>query len=321
MAKKVKMVRIDMTSRHYLFKGDCMEFLKAMPDESAQLIVSSPPYCMGREYEGSTNPADFLMQHQLLLPELLRVLKPGGSLCWQVGNHVSSGCVTPLDYLVLQAFSEASELILRNRIVWTFGHGLHCQTRFSGRYETILWFTKGNEYLFNLDGVRVKQKYPGKRGYKGLKKGEFTGNPLGKNPGDVWEIPNVKGNHVEKTIHPCQFPIELVQRLIRALTLPNDVVVDPFIGSGTTACAAAIEGRRCFGSELKYRYHRLASLRLVAATNGTLRTRPLGMPVFTPDPRSAVAKDPFSNFSSNDTKTTQKKEALKSRSDIKKTAA
>lgn len=299
MAKTKKHLALDLQQRFNLVKGDCLEFLKALPSDTAQLIISSPPYCMGREYEGSTNPIDFVIQHQTLAPELFRVLRPGGSLCWQVGNHVDAGRMLPLDYLVLQAFSEIPELFLRNRIVWTFGHGLHCRTRFSGRYETILWFTKGDDYRFNLDSVRVKQKYPGKRGYKGVRRGVFTGNPLGKNPGDVWEIPNVKGNHVEKTSHPCQFPIELVQRCIRAFTLPEDIVVDPFIGTGTTACAAAIEGRRCFGSELKARYHRLALLRLDLALRGNLRYRPVERPLYQPDPHSAVARDPFPSSNDN----------------------
>ena len=71
-------------------------------------------------------------------------------------------------------------LILRNRIIWTFGHGLNSTQRFSGRHEMILWFTKGEQYCFNLDCIRVPQKYPGKRYYKGEHKGELSGNPYGK---------------------------------------------------------------------------------------------------------------------------------------------
>src|SRR5438132_185609 len=78
---------------------------------------------------------------------------------------------------------------------------------------------------------------------------EYTGNPRGKNPGDVWIFPNVKANHVEKTIHPCQFPVELVERFILTVTQPGDLVVDPYIGVGTTACAAVIHGRRAAGAE------------------------------------------------------------------------
>ena len=107
---------------------------------------------------------------------------------------------------------------MRNRIVWHFEHGLHCSRRLSGRYETIMWFTKGDDYVFELDPIRVPQKYPGKKYFKGPKAGQYSCNPLGKNPGDVWTIPNVKSNHVEKTGHPCQFPVELIERLVLALT-------------------------------------------------------------------------------------------------------
>src|ERR1041384_3300304 len=91
-----------------------------------------------------------------------------------------------------------------------------------------LRYSKGRRYRFDLNAVRVPQKYPGKKHYKGPKKGKLSGNPKGKNPSDVWEIPNVKSRHVEKTKHPCQFPVALVQRLVRALTLPGSLVVDPF---------------------------------------------------------------------------------------------
>jgi adenine-specific DNA-methyltransferase len=296
-------IKIDFRRRHFLHKGDCADLFRALPDGFADLIVSSPPYCMGKEYESSQDPADFLVQHQSLAPELLRILKPGGSLCWQVGNHVLEGCITPLDFLVLKAFEKHTDLVLRNRIIWTFGHGLHCKNRFSGRYESVLWFTKkGAPYRFNLDPVRVKQKYPGKRGYKGPNKGKLTSNPLGKNPGDVWEIPNVKGSHVEKTIHPCQFPIALVQRLILALTQKNGIVVDPFIGSGATACAAELTGRRCFGAEMNNRYHQLAHLRLQQAGRRLLRYRPYDRDLMRPDPKSKLAQNPFQTPTSNESR-------------------
>ncbi|MCL0184432.1 site-specific DNA-methyltransferase, partial [Klebsiella pneumoniae] len=108
--------------------------------------------------------------------------------------------------------------------------------------------------IFNLDEVRIPQKYPGKRSYKGPNKGQLSGNPIGKNPSDVWDIPNVKANHIEKTIHPCQFPVTIPQRLIKALTNKNGLVLDPFMGSGTTEVAALVEGRRFVGSEIQKSY-------------------------------------------------------------------
>src|SRR5690606_23855272 len=128
-------------------------------------------------------------------------------------------------------------------IIWRFDHGFHASRRFSGRYETILWFTKSaDNFIFNLDNVRVQTKYWSKKHSKGSKKGQFSSNPKGKNPSDIWDIlvrdwdnevwniPNVKANHVEKTIHPCQYPVELVERCVLALTEPESWVLDPFAG-------------------------------------------------------------------------------------------
>lgn len=243
-----------------LYNGDCRKLLKRLPSESVDLVVTSPPYCIGKAYEDPHDDIEtFRKQHQDIFSDLYRVVKPGGSICWQIGYHVSDKCVVPLDYIVYDIFTSMSEgldnpLILRNRIVWTFGHGLNSTTRFSGRHEMILWFTKGLQTVFNLDEVRVPQKYPGKRFYKGPNKGQLSGNPMGKNPSDVWDIPNVKAKHIEKTAHPCQFPVAIPRRLIRALTNKNGLVLDPFMGSGTTGVAALIEGRRFVGSEIQKSY-------------------------------------------------------------------
>jgi adenine-specific DNA-methyltransferase len=222
----------------------------------------------------------------------VRALRPGGSLCWQVGHHVKNGIVTPLDAIVYTIFSKTPKLFLRNRIVWTFGHGVHASKRFSGRHEAVLWFTKGRRYRFNLNAVRVPQKYPGKRHYKGPNKGEFSGNPRGKNPSDVWEIPNVNSRHIEKTQHPCQFPVALVQRLIRALTRPGAVVVDPFMGSGTVALAASLEKRSFAGCDIQRPYINIARTRIKEARMGKAKYRPLERPIYEPSSHDSVAKRP-----------------------------
>jgi adenine-specific DNA-methyltransferase len=275
-----------------LFIGDCHKLLAEMPEESVDLIVSSPPYFMGKEYDRSDKIEDFSDEHAELVPLLCRVLRQGGSLCWQVGMHVHRGSVVPLDILAYQAFSKVDSLKLRNRIIWHFEHGEHSRNKFSGRHETILWFTKGDSYTFNLDAVRVPQKYPGKKHYKGPKKGKFSGNPAGKNPGDMWAVPNVKSKHCEKTEHPCQFPIAIPQRLIRALTKPNDLVFDPFAGVMSTGIAAALEGRRFLGCEIDSSYAEAGQIRYRDLQNGTLKVRPWDQPVVPPDTRLSVARAP-----------------------------
>lgn len=279
-------------ARAAVLNGDCRQLLAAIPDESIALVVTSPPYSMGKEYESGNDVAEFIRAHELVLPEIMRVVKPGGSICWQVGHHVERNAVTPLDYLVFDAMRKLKDApVLRNRIIWTFGHGFHCERRFSGRHETILWFTKGAEYNFDLDAVRVAQKYPGKVSAKGPNKGMPSGNPLGKNPGDVWDIPNVKSNHVEKLDHPCQFPVALVRRLVGALTSSGDIVLDPYAGVASSGVAALLEGRSFIGSELDQNYASAGAVRLRQTLDGVVRVRP-DVPVSVPDPNSKVATRP-----------------------------
>jgi adenine-specific DNA-methyltransferase len=184
------------------------------------------------------------------------------------------------------------DLQLRNRLVWHFEHGLHCSKRFSGRHETILWFTRGDEYAFNLDPIRVPQKYPGKKYYKGPNAGKYSSNPLGKNPGDVWVFPNVKHNHIEKTIHPCQFPVELVERFILSCSKPGDLVLDPYAGVMSTVAAAVMHGRRGAGSEVVPEYVEIGRQRVDLARAGLLRTRPMNKQIYVPPEGSTIARRP-----------------------------
>ena len=221
---------------------DNMEFMRGLPNGSIKLILTSPPYNVGKLYEERSTLASYVNGQAQVIAECVRLLHPRGSFCWQVGNYLDDGEVVPLD-VVLYPIFKAHGLKLRNRIVWHFEHGLHCTKRLSGRYETISWFTKGPDYTCNLDPTRVPSKYPGKRHFKGPNIGRFSGNPKGKNPSDVWIFPNVKSNHVEKTIHPCQFPVELVERLVLSMTEPGDAVFDPFMGVGTSVVSALMHER------------------------------------------------------------------------------
>ena len=275
-----------------LHLGDSIDLLRTLPDESIHLTLTSPPYCMGKEYENTDKIEDFVEAHRYILPEIYRVTTPGGSICWQVGYHVKKGVLMPLDFLIHGIMQTIPGLALRNRIVWTYGHGLHCSDRLSGRHEMILWYTKGANYTFNLDQIRVPQKYPGKRHYKGPLKGKLSGNPLGKNPSDVWDIPNVKANHVEKTLHPCQFPVALALHVVRAFTNTGDLVLDPFMGSGTTGVAALLEGRRFVGAELLRKYYRVAEQRCIKAIQGTVKYRYPNLAIYVPDPNSPIAQIP-----------------------------
>ena len=287
-----------------LFDGDCSELLKNIPSDSVDLVITSPPYNIGKKYEKQTSLESYLKNQEPVIAEIDRVLTATGSLCWQVGNYVQKGEVFPLDIYFYNIFKRFG-LKLRNRIIWRFNHGLHCTKRFSGRYETILWFTKDDEYVFNLDPVRVPAKYPGKRHFKGPKRGQLSGNPLGKNPSDiwdivkqdwedgVWDIPNVKANHPEKTEHPCQFPVELVQRCVLALTQPGGVVFDPYCGVGSTLIAALEYNRKAIGAEQDSKYVAITRERIQKFSQGALPLRPLGKPIHKPTEKERTAQMPL----------------------------
>ncbi len=256
--------------------------LRSLPSQGINLVLTSPPYNVGKAYERKRISIDkWLDEQRSTFSECVRILADDGSLCWQVGNHIAhDGEVVPLDAIVYGVGKQFG-LKLRNRIVWAYGHGLHCSKRFSGRHETILWFTKSDRYIFNLDAVRVPQLYPQKKFFRGPRIGQLSCNPLGKNPGDVWsDIPNVKNNHPEKTKHPCQFPLALAERLILALTQPNGIVVDPYMGVGTALCAAILHNRQAVGSDLSAEYCVIATNRIQQAINGTLPHRSLNKPLF-----------------------------------------
>ena len=287
--KKFKTLNIHSTFRKnfrtVIYPGNCLNLLKQIPDESIQLIVTSPPYNIGKEYENKLKLDTYIKQQTKVIKECVRVLSKKGSLCWQVGNYVNNGSIVPLDTALTPVFNSLN-LKMRNRIIWHFEHGLHCTKRFSGRYETIVWFTKSDDYVFNLDPVRVPQKYPGKKYFKGPKAGQYSCNPLGKNPGDLWVIPNVKNNHVEKTNHPCQFPVELIDRLVLSMTNKKDWVLDPFLGSGTSIISALRHGRKGVGAEINKKYIKITCDRIEQLEKGFLKTRPMNTPVYNPkDPK------------------------------------
>ena len=288
---------------HSIENGDCLKVLKKYEDEKFDLIITSPPYNIGKSYETKTSIEDYLETQEEIIIELIRVLSEKGSICWQVGNYVDKGEVFPLDIYYYQIFKKLG-LKLRNRIIWHFGHGLHASNRFSGRYETILWFTKSDNYIFNLDDVRVPAKYPGKRHFKGPKKGELSGNPKGKNPSDIWEIvvrdwenelwniPNVKSNHPEKTSHPCQYPIELVERCVLALTNEKSWVLDPFNGVGSAVIASLKNDRNAIGIDRDKEFCKIAKERIIDLKEGRLKTRPINKPIHKPDKKNKLSQIP-----------------------------
>ena len=299
----------DEDLRYRIVNGDSLEVLDTVRDGSVQLVLSSPPYNIGKVYERDTRMSlvDYADWLRPIIEKVCSKVKSSGSVCWQTGNFVKDGEIFPLDFLFYQLFAEQG-LKLRNRIIWRFNFGLHATRRFSGRYETLLWFSKSDDYTFNLDPIRVPQLYPGKKhsSAKGERAGKPSGNPKGKNPSDywtfsakdafiddpVWDLPNVKAGHPEKTVHPCQFPHELAERCILAFSKPDDWILDPFLGAGTTAIAAIKADRRVIGIDKSAEYVGVSIERITSLQEGKLALRASGKTVRQPQPGEAVAKRP-----------------------------
>lgn len=270
----------DLEKSYLLWLYDVEKLLKKLPEEPFfDLVVTSPPYNIGKEYEQQLPIEEYIAWQERIIDLIYPRMKKNGSICWQVGNYVNNGHITPLDIELAPIFKKHG-MKLRNRIIWKFGHGLHNRNRFSGRYETVMWYTKSDDYIFNLDPVRIPSKYPGKKSYRGPKAGGLSGNPLGKNPEDVWEIPNVKANHVEKTSHPCQFPVGLIERLILSMSNEGGLIFDPFSGVASAGVAAALHKRRFWGTELMPEYIEIGGERINEALQGTIKYRPHDKPLY-----------------------------------------
>ena len=295
-----------------MWHGDVEKFLDNLPsEEKFDLVITSPPYNIGKPYEKKNELRDYLEWQKRVIGKCIERLDEQGSICWQVGNYLEKGnkvkanAIMPLDILFFEIFRSFG-LKLRNRIIWHFGHGLHCKHRFSGRYEVVLWFTKTDDYYFDLDAVRVKSKYPGKKHFKGPRIGQYSSNPKGKNPEDlwevtdemltawdmpVWEVPNVKSNHIEKTLHPCQFPVALVDRFVLSMTPSGGTVFDPFAGVASAGVAALLNGRQFRGCEVVDEYVEIGRKRLDEALQGEAKFRPFDKPIYD-HRKSNLSKEP-----------------------------
>ncbi len=245
---------------------DALEGLRSLPDNSVDLTVTSPPYNIGKEYEAALPLPDYLDWCAKWLGEIYRVTKSDGALWLNLGylEVPGKGRAVPISYLLW----DKSPFYLLQEIVWHYGAGVASKKTFSPRNEKWLWFIKNPDgYTFNLDAVRDPDvKYPQQK-----KNGKLKCNPLGKNPGDVWIIPKVTSGtnraSKERMPHPAQFPLAVIERIILACSNSGELVLDPFVGSGSTVLAAQRANRRGLGFELRPDYSEMALKRLAAHLN------------------------------------------------------
>jgi adenine-specific DNA-methyltransferase len=236
-----------------ILPGDCREKLADVGSGTVQLVVTSPPYNAGKEYENSDTPDAYREFAASWVKHIPRLLTPSGSFWLNVGYmKLGKNQTLPLTYL----YHGVVDLPLVQEIVWRYKGGMAYKKRFTHRTERWMWFAKNpDSVLFNLDDVREKK-------WAAFDK---RNNPLGRNPTDCWLFNRVVGGNGksrEKTLHPCQFPEAMIERIVRACSVPGDIVVDPFSGSGTTAVVCKRLGRGCLAIETHPRYLRESRRRL-----------------------------------------------------------
>jgi adenine-specific DNA-methyltransferase len=240
-----------------LFHGDCVQAMRSMPAGATDLTVTSPPYNIGKSYEGKQSLDEYVVWSREWMSEVHRVTAGNGAFWLNLGYTPlhPSGKAVPLAYLLWNL----TDFHMIQEVVWNYGAGVAGRLFFSPRNEKFLWFVKNEaDYVFNLDAVRDPDvKYP-----RQFKNGRLKVNPLGKNPTDVWQFAKVTSgfqrSSKERTGHPAQFPEGVIERVIKASSNVGDVIFDPFMGSGTSAVVGYRNDRLVVGSELDEKYCELA---------------------------------------------------------------
>ena len=259
---KAKIGRPSYEDDHVLlYHGDAIAIMDSLASSTFDQVVTSPPYNIGKAYEKPLPLDQYLDWMALWIQKVHRITKPNGSFWLNLG-YVSIDArakAIPIPYLIW----DRVPFFLMQEIVWNYGAGVAAKKFFSPRNEKFLWYVKTeNEYTFNLDDVRDQDvKYPNQK-----KKGKLRCNTIGKNPSDVWQIAKVTSgtnrSSVERTPHPAQFPLDLINRIVKAGSNHGQLLLDPFVGSGSLLEAAIANGRRAVGIEIRRDYVDIAARRL-----------------------------------------------------------
>jgi adenine-specific DNA-methyltransferase len=241
-----------------LYNSECVAALHRLHGSfQVPLTVTSPPYNIGKSYESVRSLDEYVEWCVAWISAVHGVTKPDGAFWLNLGYVPvpGKGRAVPIPYLLW----DKTPFFMIQEIVWNYGAGVTTRSSFTPRNEKWLFYAADEaNYVFNLDAVRDPNvKYPNQK-----KNGKFRCNPLGKNPSDVWQFPKVTSganrSSRERTPHPAQFPLGIVERVVRVSSNPGDVVLDPFSGSASTGIAAVATGRVYLGFEVKADYCRFA---------------------------------------------------------------
>lgn len=236
-----------------IYNSDCLEAMELLPEGVIDLTITSPPYNIGKDYEEIATIDSYIAWCEKWINSVHKLTKNNGSFWLNLGYFEveDKGLAVPIPYLLW----DKTPFYFLQEVVWNYAAGVACRKRYSPRNEKFLWYIKNSkDYTFNLDSVRDPNvKYPNQK-----KNGKLKCNPLGKNPSDVWQITKVTSgknrSSVERTAHPAQFPLALIERVIKASSNEGDIILDPFMGSGSTAECAIRNNRYAIGFEIEEKY-------------------------------------------------------------------
>lgn len=243
-----------------IINEDCIKGMSKIPDATVDLIVADPPYNLNKDFgawKESTKKAEWLDWSKRWLDECFRVLKPNGNIfVYGIHHHLCW----------LQCYMYELGLVYRRQIIWNYENGFAGYTKsLAAHYEPLLWFSKGNSYIYHP--IREPYKSTERLKHKIIKNGKvWEPNPDGRLAGDVWRFPVLAGRRFkdEKVNHPTQKPLSISSRIITHFSNVGDIVLVPFVGSGSECVAAKIAGRHYIGFELNNDYIKIAESRLSA---------------------------------------------------------
>lgn len=247
-----------------IITGDCLKVLPKLPEGCADLVFADPPFNIGYDYNGEYHDKldadEYIKWCGEWMKECYRILKSNGSFFLAIGDDYAA----QLNVLATRDYKDMGipfPFYLRNWIIWHYGFGQNTKKKFARSHTHIFYFVKNpKDFTFNDDSVRVmsdrQKNYADKRAF----------GTLGKLPDDVWnEFPRVCGSFSEREgLHPCQMPEALLARIVRACSDQDDLIVDPFGGSGTTLAVAKKLDRRYLGIEMSTVFAREIRRRLTA---------------------------------------------------------
>lgn len=240
-----------------IFNQDALVGIKEIPNYSIDLIVTDPPYSLGKDYGNDSdkkNPRAYLDWTYKWVDVTLPKLKESGSfyifLSWRFSPEIFS--------YIKQKMLMINEIIWDRRVPSMGGS----TRKFSSVHDNIGFFVKSKNYYFDIDAIRIPYDEETK---KARTRSIFVGKKwleVGYNPKDVWVNSRIHKQDPERENHPTQKPLKIIERIVLASSPINGVVLDPFMGSGTTAIACLKNGRNYIGFELNSQYCDMAEDRI-----------------------------------------------------------